>query len=104
LPYEQTADGKFQNDGKKLSVILALPPCAKREVMFFIVKRTAGQQRFPTTGTGILPVPSCVRFYGKYLFLPMSLWNCSKNFSTEENTPRGVFFIEKILRFRDFRP
>ncbi len=81
----------------KILMVLALPPCAKKGVMFFIAMQTAGRRRFPIMETGILPDRSCVRFCGKSPFPRMSLWNCSKNFSHEKasqpNTPRGVFFI-----------
>lgn len=55
------------------------------------------QRHPPITETGTLPVRSCARFCGKYPSRPMGLRNYSKNFSAEENTPRGGFFIlEKI--------
>ncbi len=31
-------------------MVLALPPCAKKGVMFFIAMQTAGRRRFPIMG------------------------------------------------------
>jgi len=59
------------------------------------------QRHFPITETGISPVRSCARFYGKFPSHPLSLRNYSKNFSTEENTPRGVFFIPEKIAIAD---
>ncbi|GEM_PF-6167572 len=57
--------------------------------MFFIAMQTAERRHFPITEIRISPDHLCARFCGKYPLLPMSSWNCSKNFSSEKATQGG---------------